>query len=59
MKTIEVTLEKKARKSGGDKYVSADGRFTIYIPQEISRNSGKVQEVFKVHFEALNLSKEV
>ena len=35
---IIVELKRAARKSGGDRYESADG-FVIYIPQDISRPS--------------------
>jgi len=34
---IQVNLVKAAKKSGGDKYESIDGKFTPYIPQDISR----------------------
>lgn len=36
---ITVVLAQAARKSGGDKYVDANGgTFNIYVPQVISRN---------------------
>jgi len=40
--TIRFTLEKPARKSGGDKYVASDHEdFSIYVPQKISRTAGE------------------
>jgi len=41
LKTIFAILERQARKSGGDRYKDVDSGFTIYIPQSISRPSGK------------------
>lgn len=39
---LTLTLEKPARKSGGDKYVAKDrDDFTIYVPQDISRTNGR------------------
>jgi hypothetical protein len=38
-------LEKEAKKSGGDKYVSLeDETFVIYVPQSISRKDGEVKK---------------
>lgn len=38
-------LEKEAKKSGGDKYVSLeDETFIIYVPQSISRKDGEVKK---------------
>lgn len=41
--SLEFALEKKAAKSGGDKYVcKANESFNIYVPQAVSRSSGSV-----------------
>jgi len=38
MDTFEFTLEAKAKKSGGDKFVcTTDSTFVIYVPQAVSR----------------------
>lgn len=39
--TVVVTLDKPAKKSGGDRYVNEAGDFTPYVPQTISRPDGK------------------
>lgn len=39
----EFVLEKKAAKSGGDKYVcKGNDSFNIYVPQSVSRSAGAV-----------------
>lgn len=43
-----VKLVQRARRSGGDKYESDDGRFTIYVPQYISRPAGQPEPVEKL-----------
>lgn len=40
--SMEFTLEKKAKTSGGDKYVCVDNpKFILYFPQTISRKNGQ------------------
>lgn len=42
---MEFMLDKKAKKSGGDKYVcKTDESFIVYFPQAISRKDGQVLE---------------
>jgi hypothetical protein len=42
-------LEKIAKSTGGDKYICHDLRnFNIYMPQAISRESGKPAEVLYI-----------
>lgn len=44
------TLEKKARKNGGDKYVcESDSDFNIYFPQSISRVNGVAKDTIIVY----------
>ena len=45
-----VTLERPARKAGGDRYKASDD-FQIYIPQDISRPNGMPLQTIKVTFE--------
>jgi len=47
--TIQVNLIREAKKNGGDRYESSDG-FVIYIPQNISREDGKVKKTITVSF---------
>jgi hypothetical protein len=52
---LEITLEQKAKKIGGDKYIClTDKTFTIYIPQSISRKGDKVHEKLILKIEASN-----
>lgn len=47
--TLTFTLEKKAKSSGGDKYVcSTQPEFNIYVPQSISRIGSKPSETLEV-----------
>lgn len=40
--TLTFTLDKKAKSSGGDKYIcSTQAEFNVYVPQSISRNGEK------------------
>ena len=42
-------LEKKAKSSGGDKYVcETQPEFNIYVPQNISRDNGKNHETLQI-----------
>lgn len=51
--TLTFKLVQAARKSGGDKYAaSEDANFTIYVPQAISRASGKPHEQLTVTIQA-------
>ena len=49
---LKFTLEKAAKKSGGDKYKANDD-FGIYLPQSISRPNGNVKpfESFSIDFD--------
>ena len=39
---MEFTLEKRAKGLGGDRYVCVDNdKFTIYVPQSLSRQDNK------------------
>ena len=54
------TLEKAARKAGGDKYTSEDGQWTVYVPQTLSRPGGAQSPVAKarISFEVVGAPKE-
>ncbi len=46
---MEFTLAKRAKASGGDKYVSKeDPKFILYFPQRISRKDGVVHDTLVV-----------
>jgi hypothetical protein len=49
MKT-KFKLEKAAQKAGGDRYVAESG-WTIYVPQEISREGGVPKQELTVTVE--------
>jgi hypothetical protein len=46
--TFTLTLDKPARKSGGDRYATADGNFSIYVPQSISRPNGQLVQTIDI-----------
>ena len=48
---LEVFLRRPARKSGGDRYETADSSFITYIPQDISRPNGQPLETITLTFE--------
>ena len=50
-RSITVTIQRPAKKKGGDRYHDEDTEFTIYIPQYISRPEGVPLRKIKVIFE--------
>lgn len=50
---IIVTLERPARKQGGDRYENKEQDYVIYIPQWISRADDKPAEKIKITFEVV------
>ncbi len=53
MKVVDdIELVKPARKDGGDRYESKDGRLVIYVPQYISRSDGPLPNKITVTFES-------
>jgi hypothetical protein len=47
--TFVFNLEKKAKSSGGDKYVcETQPEFNIYVPQTISRENGKTHDILHI-----------
>ena len=47
--TLLFKLEKKAKSSGGDKYVcETQPEFNIYVPQTISRDKGKTHDILHI-----------
>ena len=47
-----LNLTRPAQKQGGDRYESADG-FSIYIPQTMSRATGRIAEQIKLTIETV------
>lgn len=51
---MELSLEREARKSGADRYITTNLRkdnFSIYIPQAFSRVNGEPQKQLKLTLE--------
>lgn len=50
-----VSLTKAARKAGGDRYegILKNKDFVIYVPQEVSRQSGIPEDKISVTFESV------
>lgn len=52
MKVVKfLRLERPARKAGGDRYETEDGKLVIYVPQDISRERGAPFLKLKITFE--------
>lgn len=50
MKTFNFTLDKMAKKTGGDKYTNQDENWSIYVPQSLSRDmDGNVADTVTLH----------
>ena len=51
-KSVTVTLERQARKKGGDRYLDKGSGYTTYIPQSISRSTNGIPlKKIKITFE--------
>ncbi|MFA5543044.1 MAG: hypothetical protein WDA47_04670 [Bacilli bacterium] len=51
---INLLLERPARKSGADRYITTNlgvDNFTVYIPQKFSRKLGEPKETGKITLE--------
>jgi hypothetical protein len=52
IKSVDVTLTRKAKKGGGDRYEGAG--MVIYIPQDISRANGSAINTIRIKFEEVS-----